>query len=121
MIRSKRLSTCLIIAILIAVNGCANPAPVPPRLTLFQPIIEQRLCDDTGNNCEVKSLCREYEESEFGEFKLKAVHPLKECQGVFGVKPDLFISLKDFIRRMKTYVEDVCQKHKGASGDVPNN
>lgn len=103
-----RALACLTVAILlISLSGCGTGAPLPPEIKLYQPIIEQKLCDDNGN-CEVKSLCREYyRDQRSGEFIYVKDYELKKCHGTFGVDADNLVTIKDYCRRVQAYIEDL--------------
>jgi hypothetical protein len=95
----------MIVSLSQSLSGCANGAPLPPDFKVFQPIINQKLCDDNGV-CEIKNLCREYyRDLRSGEFILVQTHELKKCSGTFGVDADDLVSLKDYTRRVQSYIE----------------
>lgn len=106
-----RALTCLMI---VSLSSCTTGAPLPPDFKVFQPIIDQSLCNDQGV-CEIKNLCREYyRDLRSGDFVFVQNHELKKCSGTFAVDATDLVALKDYTRRVQAYIEDLERSLQGA-------
>lgn len=105
----KRISTILLLTFLtVGASNCQHAIDFPqlPKHDIYQPIIEQLLCD--GENCEVKSMCKQWSVNEKNEWTLVENHPLKICHGKLAITSDTFIEYRDFYRKMKTWIKGNC-------------
>jgi hypothetical protein len=107
----KRAPTFLIVA-LVTVSAC-GAMPIEPHDPVFQPIVEQKFCQpDDPQNCEVKSLCREYRFNGQGDYELFQTWELKKCSGVFGQTANAYNKKKDFIRELTKWAQDIAKNCK---------
>jgi len=85
----------LIFLILAVSSSCATKAPLPPRVDLYQPILSLNRCNVYRmNNDEVWEIVDRL--------------PLEACNGVFGVTADDFNKLRDYSRRLKSFISNNC-------------
>jgi len=103
--------------ICLTASSCLHhpAAPQPPSPPIFQPIVEQQFCDENGQNCEIKSLCREYIEKD-GNFRHIANHPLKKCHGIFGVEAGFVALIKKWVADLNAWLTSYCG-NKNAEGN----
>ena len=81
----------------VASSACATKAPIPPRVSLYQPVFSL-------NRCYVYSM----NDDESWEISNKL--PIESCNGIFGVTADDFNKLRDYSRRLKSFIENNCSK-----------
>lgn len=101
-------SKYLLLLMCLTVSGCGE-RPEIPKPPVFQPIVDQLLCDE-NDNCERVSLCREYRVNEAGEYKLFQNHPLKTCSGTLGYTSDGFLEISRALRKLKKWMVTHCRQ-----------
>lgn len=100
------LLTCLTASACVSCKTTApKDFPEVPVITLKESIIEQKFCDSQGQNCEVKSVCREYAQDEKEKWYFLKDHEIKFCHGILGVNGKEFVEIKDFIRKAKLWLD----------------
>ena len=99
----------------LTVSSCLTKGDVPPlpQPNKFQPIIEQILCDDSGKNCTLKSMCQEWAiDPATNKWVLIKSHPLKKCHGIIGVTADGYNQYRDYNRVMTDWIPNHCKLNK---------
>jgi hypothetical protein len=89
----------------VTISSCGS-TPVPPKPILYVPIIDRTVC--SGSDCVIKNECHEYHvvgNSIPAVYEFYAFHPLKKCDGIFGVDANDLVQIKDYTRRLRKYIE----------------
>ena len=100
-----------LVLICLIVTSCKTAdVPKPPKNPLYQPIIEQTFCDENGQNCVIKSVCKEWNYNEkTNEWVLVKNHPLKKCHGIFGVDSKGVTDLHGYTDTMTKWIKKNCK------------
>lgn len=94
--------------VIFLIQGCKTPqAPRPPKVTLYQPIINSKVCEN--GSCQIISVCKQWDfDEKENKWVLTANHDISKCNGIFGVTADDFNKIRDFSREMQSYIENNC-------------
>lgn len=94
----------------VGASNCQSTKDLPklPVHDLYQVIVEQKFCDENGENCEIKSICKQWSVNQKGEWTLIENHPLKVCHGKFGLHSDAIADYFDYYRNMKSWIKRNC-------------
>jgi hypothetical protein len=90
--------------------GC-RALPEKPNFNLYQPVITV-ICEQ-NKQCSEQSFCNVYENIN-GEWRFKEELPINKCSGILGVTSSDFVKIKDYMRRLDSYIKNGC-------GNVPSN
>jgi len=85
--------------------------PEIPKPPIFQPIVDQEICDDSGS-CERINECREFRINEIGNYELFQVHELKTCHGILGHTSDGHLEITNAMRQLKDWMLTHCRSKR---------
>lgn len=101
----KLFNQLLMFSTVLILSSCSAPTLNPP--VLWVPVVDREICDKQKINCSIVNECREFHavgDNVPPTYAFFASHPLKKCDGVFGVTARSYVDIKDYIRKLKNYI-----------------